>query len=162
MNTQRFYNLPDASSPEFIQQIINIYNYQKQLFELLDQTQQQKTRIIQTPENQHYQDDLEISSYVNQQSPRQKRYWTPIECEKFQKIIKYMNYTSVRGMNFELVSSYVQTRTPIQVRSHAQKYFLRNHENTVALTQEDKNEIDLLISNNHLSNKIHSSFLHFE
>ena len=111
-------------------------------------------------ENNQQTFDLELPhSFIQEPSQKQKRYWTHEECEKFEKIIKYMNYTSVRGMNYELISSYVKTRTPIQVRSHSQKYFLKHKENTVSLSIDDKKEIEQLLSNNHLSTKLHHSLL---
>jgi len=54
------------------------------------------------------------------QSRPQSRYWTKLEHQKFLEALAKFGHKDVKS-----ISSYVGTRTPIQVRTHSQKYFLR-------------------------------------
>mmetsp|Transcript_29042 Transcript_29042/g.40870 ORF Transcript_29042/g.40870 Transcript_29042/m.40870 type:complete len:538 (-) Transcript_29042:393-2006(-) len=50
----------------------------------------------------------------------QSRYWTPEEHQRFLEAVKKFGLKDVKA-----VASYVGTRNPTQVRTHAQKYYLR-------------------------------------
>eukprot|EP00871_Galdieria_phlegrea_P000261 jgi/Galph1/1235/GphlegSOOS_G5983.1 len=50
----------------------------------------------------------------------QSRYWTPNEHQRFLEALRKFGHKDVKS-----ISNYVGTRNPTQVRTHAQKYFLR-------------------------------------
>ncbi|KAL7722962.1 Myb-like domain-containing protein [Entamoeba marina] len=52
-----------------------------------------------------------------------KRYWSQEEHALFVKAIEYLNVHSTKGLPVKIISRFVGTRTPVQVRTHAQKYF---------------------------------------
>jgi hypothetical protein len=51
------------------------------------------------------------------------RYWNKDEHFKFLICIAYLNATKCKGLPVIKMSKYIRTRTPVQVRTHAQKYF---------------------------------------
>ncbi|EME30845.1 Myb-like protein I [Galdieria sulphuraria] len=53
-------------------------------------------------------------------SKTQSRYWTPSEHQRFLEALRKFGHKDVKS-----ISNYVGTRNPTQVRTHAQKYFLR-------------------------------------
>jgi SHAQKYF class myb-like DNA-binding protein len=57
---------------------------------------------------------------AREDSPSQPRYWTPEEHQRFLKALEIYGSRNVRA-----ISEYVGTRNATQVRTHAQKYFLR-------------------------------------
>lgn len=61
-----------------------------------------------------------IMELPKNQSKPQSRYWTKVEHELFLEALEKFGPKDVKS-----ISSYVGTRTPIQVRTHSQKYFLR-------------------------------------
>jgi len=52
-----------------------------------------------------------------------KRYWTRNEHQIFVYCVNRLSATAVKGLNVQLISYMVGTRTVRQVRTHAQKYF---------------------------------------
>jgi len=65
-----------------------------------------------------------MNEIMNQKSPKNKpnqtRYWTPEEHQRFLDALKLYGPKDVKA-----ISAHVGTRNPTQVRTHAQKYFLR-------------------------------------
>ena len=61
----------------------------------------------------------------------QTRYWTKEEHEKFLQALDMYGSKDVKS-----ISAFVKTRTPTQVRTHAQKYFLRLKREAKAKAQE--------------------------
>jgi len=55
-----------------------------------------------------------------EQTKAQSRYWTPSEHQRFLEALRKFGHKDVKS-----ISNYVGTRNPTQVRTHAQKYFLR-------------------------------------
>lgn len=56
-------------------------------------------------------------------SPPSKRYWTTEEHIRFLKAITWLKCTSTKHLPVKVISEFVGSRTPTQVRTHAQKYF---------------------------------------
>jgi SHAQKYF class myb-like DNA-binding protein len=56
----------------------------------------------------------------NKNNKTQSRYWTKVEHELFLEALEKFGQKDVKS-----ISAFVGTRTPTQVRTHAQKYFLR-------------------------------------
>ena len=74
-------------------------------------------------------------SFDNEMKPKQstltieiknenKRYWTEEEHDKFLICLCFLHSVSCKGLPVNKISQYIKTRTPIQVRTHAQKYFM--------------------------------------
>jgi len=65
-----------------------------------------------------------MNEMMNQKSPKNKpnqtRYWTPEEHNRFLEALKLYGPKDVKG-----ISNHVGSRNPTQVRTHAQKYFLK-------------------------------------
>ena len=59
--------------------------------------------------------------------PLYSRYWNKDEHFKFLVCIAYLNATKCKGLPVMKIAQYVTTRTPIQIRTHAQKYFEDKH-----------------------------------
>lgn len=75
----------------------------------------------------------------NSQNSKSSRYWTPTEHQKFLEALdKY------GPKDFKAIAAYVSTRTPTQVRTHAQKYFLRikKEENRVRDSPDNSSSSD--------------------
>ena len=53
-----------------------------------------------------------------------KRYWQTSENIRFMVCVEYLQAKTLRGLPVNQISTYIKTRTPTQVRSHAQKYFI--------------------------------------
>ena len=61
------------------------------------------------------------SQFNTEDEPRnQRRYWTDQEHERFLDAIQNFGHKNVKA-----ISAYVGTRSATQVRTHAQKYFLK-------------------------------------
>ncbi|ELP85151.1 hypothetical protein EIN_081930 [Entamoeba invadens IP1] len=56
-------------------------------------------------------------------SPITQRYWNDNEHMKFLICICFLNATSSKRLPVSKISEFVETRTAVQVRTHAQKYF---------------------------------------
>mmetsp|Transcript_30103 Transcript_30103/g.80825 ORF Transcript_30103/g.80825 Transcript_30103/m.80825 type:complete len:364 (+) Transcript_30103:95-1186(+) len=97
---------------------------------------QQQRRIVQLEEDlQKSSHEIErlrakVASYERDKRARtdddnklkQPRYWTSEEHRLFLEALEKYGPKNVKA-----ISTYVRTRTPTQVRTHAQKYFLRMH-----------------------------------
>eukprot|EP01132_Coremiostelium_polycephalum_P009014 gene9014-11035_t len=65
----------------------------------------------------------QLSKYEQEkmaEKKKQSRYWTPDEHSRFLEALSKYGHKDVKS-----ISQYVATRNPTQVRTHAQKYFLR-------------------------------------
>ncbi|GAB1222737.1 hypothetical protein ENUP19_0121G0091 [Entamoeba nuttalli] len=157
MDSNRYFNLPEPYTQEFINQVYNIYEFQKKILESLDSKNHNNyTRVENSPIMSDKDNEMNpyIYSTKTEIKPQKtKRYWTKEECLSFEKIIKFLNINCGQALDFRLISMYVKTRTPTQVRSHAQKYFLKERENNSVLTSNDLIELNTLVTNYKLMNK---------
>ncbi|ELP85551.1 hypothetical protein EIN_407300 [Entamoeba invadens IP1] len=64
-----------------------------------------------------------VHNYHNIHNNGGRRYWSSEEHILFLKAITWLNATSTKQLPVKLISEFVRTRTPVQVRTHAQKYF---------------------------------------
>jgi|UniRef100_A0A7S0NZN8 SHAQKYF class myb-like DNA-binding protein len=67
-------------------------------------------------------------------SQKQPRYWTPEEHRLFMEAVQRYGWKDVKS-----IAQHVGTRTPTQVRTHAQKLFLRQQKEQTGLMQPTKN-----------------------
>ncbi|BFU19912.1 Myb family DNA-binding protein, SHAQKYF family protein [Entamoeba histolytica HM-1:IMSS-B] len=155
MEYQGFYNLPSPLCPEFKEMALDIYMNQKYLLYNLNQNNINREENGSSQDIFKCQNDQfnENKNQINcDESPPQKRYWTDVECIAFKKAIKYFGYTTARGINTFLISAFVGTRTPTQVRSHAQKYFMKEKPFDVELklSEKDIEKLELIQKRNYL------------
>ena len=76
---------------------------------------------------------------------KQPRYWTPEEHRLFMEAVQRYGWKDVKS-----IAQHVGTRTPTQVRTHAQKLFLRQQKEQTGLMQPTKNgrtDMPLAITN---------------
>lgn len=75
---------------------------------------------------------LEEKDEIQSKKPMRDGRWTKDECRRFEEALKKF------GKHWKKVEAYVGTRSSTQVRSHAQKYFLKikTKENTTSVAQE--------------------------
>ncbi|EDR24260.1 hypothetical protein EDI_306290 [Entamoeba dispar SAW760] len=155
MEYQRFYDLPSPLCPDFKQKASNIYMNQKRLLYILNQNNINREEIDSSQDILKCQNEQlnenKIKVNCDETSP-QKRYWTDVECIAFKKAIKYFGYTTARGINTLLISAFVGTRTPTQVRSHAQKYFMKEKpfDMELKLSEKDIEKLELIQKKNYL------------
>ncbi|ELP87338.1 hypothetical protein EIN_095950 [Entamoeba invadens IP1] len=150
----RYFNLPEPTDPEFVTIATDLYLYLKNSLSRVDYQQKQNESVHQTIsknseliETSYETQRNQISDSFEQKNDKneQKRYWTEKEKIAFEKIVRYFNYTSSKGLNNCLISAFVETRTPAQVRSHAQKFFMRKTQILTAPTEEDVQKIQFLL-----------------
>ncbi|EDR23162.1 hypothetical protein EDI_031830 [Entamoeba dispar SAW760] len=155
MDSNRYFNLPEPDTQEFVDKVIFIYRFQKETLQRLDSKDNSiYTRVENSPIMSDKDNEMIPYIYSTEIKPQKtKRYWTKEECLAFEKIIKFLNINCGQALDFRLISLYVKTRTPTQVRSHAQKYFLKERENKCVLTPQDIIELSTLIKNYKLMNK---------
>jgi len=67
-------------------------------------------------------------------SAKQPRYWTPEEHRLFMEAVNRFGWKDVKS-----IAQHVGTRTPTQVRTHAQKLFLRQQKEQTGVMQPSKN-----------------------
>ena len=84
------------------------------------------------------------------QSKEQKRYWTEEEHDKFLICLCFLNAITCKGLPVIQIAQYIKTRTSVQVRTHAQKYFsdkkkiVHSQQRIVSLMKEDIQTLQLL------------------
>ena len=67
-------------------------------------------------------------------SSKQPRYWTPDEHRLFMEAVQRYGWKDVKA-----IAQHVGTRTPTQVRTHAQKLFLRQQKESSGMMAPSKN-----------------------
>ncbi|ELP88172.1 hypothetical protein EIN_224050 [Entamoeba invadens IP1] len=150
----RYYNLPLPTHPGFYEKVTRIYLDQKSRllrFECKQKSYDQVCQVVpKSPELVETSFDttknqISDSSEIRFDKNDKKRYWTEKEKIAFEKIVKFFNYTSPKGMNNCLIAAFVKTRTTAQVRSHAQKFFLKKNQVLIEPTEDDVQKIKNLL-----------------
>jgi len=71
---------------------------------------------------------------TDEDSSKQPRYWTPEEHRLFMEAVQRYGWKDVKS-----IAAHVGTRTPTQVRTHAQKLFLRQQKESTGVMAPAKN-----------------------
>ncbi|EDR28215.1 hypothetical protein EDI_259480 [Entamoeba dispar SAW760] len=114
----------------FINQTQQIYNLEMMNEMLKQQLMSFSCNPLNTTQITSF-DSLLVDSNPSEQSNEKpvqsmlqsRRYWSTEEHTKFIKAITWLGCTSTRRLPVKLISKFVGTRTPVQVRTHAQKFF---------------------------------------
>lgn len=125
--------LPSITQPDYAARALEIFLLQEErLRRIPDDMLNQSciygvdNALLSTEWNGMCQDAMRVpSSEPSEEAVKTNRYWTDEENLAFEKVVSYYGYTSARGINNALVAEFVGTRTAGQVRSHAQKYFMK-------------------------------------
>ncbi|KAL7712126.1 Myb-like domain-containing protein [Entamoeba marina] len=158
-----FYDLPPINDPTYTYCVYSIYVNQSRNFEsLMAKLSKNNERVTSSPvdfdrntffpQTFHTQLPIEtiessllLNDFVVEQSESpfhsedndKGRYWSNEENNLFIKAVTHLNATTCKGLNCLLISRFIGTRTPVQVRTHAQKYFMKQNLTTLSMTHEE-------------------------
>ncbi|KAL7713687.1 HTH myb-type domain-containing protein [Entamoeba marina] len=87
-----------------------------QMLSLWDEQEKELQKIFSVTNKQ-------INATPKMNSKPHNRYWSEEEHIRFLVCILYLKASKCKGLPINCISKYVKTRSSIQVRTHAQKYF---------------------------------------